>query len=340
MKIFKVKYYIKRLGIVGVLRRILNKLGIIEFDMYEYIYNRYYSKLKIEDYESELIQWYKFNTEDKRNPLINPRTFNEKIQWLKLNDNSSLKTKCADKYEVREYITRKIGEEILVPLYGCWTMFDNIDFDKLPEKMIFKSTTGSARYKIVQNKEKINFLELKKTMGKWVKLPFGYAGMEIHYLDIERKIICEKLLDMEGSSVADYKIHCFNGKPLMIEYLSDRNGDSVLDSWYDTNWNRLNISSDSSTYKNHTYNVPKPQQLDKMLKISEILSKDFIYVRVDLYQIKGSIFFGELTFTPCNGIDRWKGKESQIHVGELIRLPYEDDLDIETINKIMDALKK
>ena len=153
MKLFKVKYYIKRLGIIGVLKRILNKLGIIEFDIYEYIYHRYYSNLKAQDYKNELIEWYKFNTEEKKNPLVNPQTFNEKIQWLKLFDNSSLKTKCADKYKVREYIIKKIGKEYLVPLYGSWNTFDEIDFSTLPDRMIFKSTTGSARYKIIKNKE-------------------------------------------------------------------------------------------------------------------------------------------------------------------------------------------
>lgn len=340
MKLFKVKYYIKRLGIIGVLKRILNKLGIIEFDIYEYIYRRYYSKLKKQEYEDELIEWYKFNTEENKNPLVNPQTFNEKIQWLKIFDNSSLKTKCADKYNVREYIIKKIGKEYLVPLYGSWNTFDEIDFSTLPDRMIFKSTTGSARYKIIKNKEEINYLELKKTMDNWRRLPFGYAGMEIHYIDIDRKIICEKLLDMDGPSVADYKIHCFNGKPLIIEYLSDRIGHNVLESWYDISWSRLNITMDSSTYRNHPNEIERPKQLDKMLEIAEILSEDFIYVRVDLYQINGKIFFGELTFTPCNGIDKWKGKESQIYVGELLRLPYEEYLDNERINKIIEALKK
>lgn len=336
----KFKYYVKRFGFNGIIKQALSKFGLINFDVYNFLYERYYSKLIKEDFEDELIDWYKYRSLSDRNPLENPKTFNEKIQWLKINDATKLKTICADKYAVRGYIEEKVGKEYLIPLLGCWNKFEDINFSKLPDKMIFKSTTGSARYKIVKNKKNIDYEDLKKSMDLWQKLPYGFAGMEIHYLDIERKIICETLLDMDGPSVADYKIHCFNGKPLIVEYISDRKNHSYRESWFDTDWNKLNIVMDSDSAMNHEIIPNPPKKLEKMIEISKVLSKDFIYVRVDLYEIDGKIYFGELTFTPANGFDEWKGRKSQLLVGELLRLPYEERLDIEGINKIMIDLKE
>ncbi len=335
----KFKYYIKRFGVIGILKQVLSKLGLIKFDVYDYLYHRYYSQLKKEDYETELIEWYQYRSKNYNNPLINPITFNEKIQWLKLNDSKPLKSVCADKYLVREYIKDKVGEDYLIPLLGYWDKFEDIDFTTLPQKMIFKSTTGSARYKIIKNKNNIDYQDLKKSMDLWQKLPYGYAGMEIHYLDIDRKIICEELLDMNGPSVVDYKIHCFNGNPRIVEYISDRKDHSYCESWFDTEWNKLNIFMDSDFSFNHEITPKPPQKLKEMLKIAKILSEDFIYVRVDLYEIKGTIYFGELTFTPANGFDIWKGTKSQTLVGKLLRLPYEDKLEEKEIEKTMNELK-
>ncbi|KWZ89952.1 hypothetical protein HMPREF3224_01834 [Anaerococcus hydrogenalis] len=336
----KFKYYVKRFGFIGIIKQALSKFGLINFDVYNFLYERYYSKLKKEDFEDELIDWYKYRSLSDRNALENPKTFNEKIQWLKINDATKLKTICADKYAVRGYIEEKVGKEYLIPLLGCWNKFEDINFSKLPDKMIFKSTTGSARYKIIKDKKNIDYEDLKKSMDSWQKLPYGYAGMEIHYLDIERKIICEKLLDMDGPSVVDYKIHCFNGKPIIVEYISDRKNHSYRESWFDTKWNKLNIVMDSDSALNHEIPPNPPEKLEKMIEISKILSEDFIYVRVDLYEIDGKIYFGELTFTPANGFDEWKGRKSQLLVGKLLRLPYEERLDIEEINKIMSDLKE
>lgn len=336
----RLNYYIKRAGAIGIIKKVLANYGLINFNLQEYMYDRYYSYLSETDYRKELIDWYKSTTGKDINPLIKPKTFNEKIQWIKLNDSSDLKTLCADKYNVRKYISEKIGAEYLVPIYGCWDKFEDIDFSELPNEMIFKSTTGSSRYKIIKNKKNINFNELQNIFKSWQYLPFGYAGMEIHYLDIDRKIMCEKLLDMDGPSVADYKFHCFNGKPILIEYISDRKGESHLETWFDTSWNKVNIIKDDKLSFNHK-NIPEsPKNLDRMLQLAEVLSEDFIYVRVDLYQIEGKIYFGELTFTPANGNHTWKGDKSQNLVGRLLRLPNEDKLDKEEINRIIEELKK
>ncbi|RGB78255.1 hypothetical protein DXA39_00340 [Anaerococcus nagyae] len=335
----KIKYYQKRVGFKGIIKIMLRKIGIIDFNVYEYMYDRYYSNLNKREYIQELIEWFKSTTGENVNPLIDPKTFNEKIQWLKINDSSALKTLCADKYNVRSYVSDKVGDEYLVPIYGCWDRFEDINFSELPNEMIFKSTTGSARYKIIKNKKNINFKELQNIFKSWQYLPFGYAGMEIHYLDIDRKIMCEKLLDMDGPSVADYKFHCFNGKPILVEYISDREGESHLETWFDTSWNKVNIIKDDKLSFNHKDIPESPKNLDRMLQLAEVLSEDFIYVRVDLYQIEGKIYFGELTFTPANGNHKWKGNKSQNLVGSLLRLPNEEKLDEGEINRIIEELK-
>lgn len=336
----KFKYYLERVGFIGIIKLALNKFGLINFDINSFLYEKYYSKLNKEDFEDDLIDWYKYRSLSDRNPLENPQTFNEKIQWLKINDATKLKTVCADKYAVRDYIEEKIGNEYLIPILGCWDKFEDIEFSKLPDKMIFKSTTGSARYEIIKDKSNIDYEYLKNKMDLWQKIPYGYIGMEIHYLDIDRKIICEKLLDMNGPSVVDYKIHCFNGKPILIEYISDRNGNSHLETWFDTRWNKVNIVKNDNISFNHKDTPTPPENLDKMTELAEILAEDFMYVRVDFYQIEGKIYFGELTFTPANGIHIWKGEITQELVGNLLRLPYENDLDEEEIMNIIRELKK
>lgn len=335
----KFKYYLERVGFIGIIKLALNKFGLINFDINSFLYEKYYSKLNKEDFEDDLIDWYKYRSLSDRNPLENPQTFNEKIQWLKINDATKLKTVCADKYAVRDYIEEKIGNEYLIPILGCWDKFEDIEFSKLPDKMIFKSTTGSARYEIIKDKSKIDYEYLKNKMDLWQIIPYGYIGMEIHYLDIDRKIICEKLLDMNGPSVVDYKIHCFNGKPILIEYISDRNGNSHLETWFDTRWNKVNIVKNDNISFNHKDTPTPPENLDKMTELAEILAEDFLYVRVDLYQIEGKIYFGELTFTPANGIHIWKGERTQGLVGELLRLPYERQLTNSEINNIIEKLK-
>lgn len=337
---YKFKYYLERVGFNGIIKLALSKFDLINFDINSFLYEKYYSKLNKEDFEDELIDWYKYRSLSDRNPLKNPQTFNEKIQWLKINDATKLKTVCADKYEVRDYIEEKIGNEYLIPILGCWDKFEDIEFSKLPDKMIFKSTTGSARYEIIKDKSNIDYEYLKNKMDLWQKIPYGYIGMEIHYLDIDRKIICEKLLDMNGPSVVDYKIHCFNGRPILIEYISDRIGKSHLETWLDSRWEKVNIIRNDNISFNHKVTPSKPENLDKMLELAEILAEDFIYVRVDFYQIEGKIYFGELTFTPANGIHRWEGEGTQELVGNLLRLPYENDLDKEEIGNIIINLKK
>lgn len=334
-KIAKFNYFVKRLGIKNTIKHYLGKNN----NEYVYMYDHYYSRLKKDQYQNELYEWYDYAIGKNNDCITNPKTFNDKIQWMKLNCIDEIKTVCSDKYAVREYIKDSIGEEYLIPLLGEWDSFKDIDFDKLPKKYVLKSNTGSGRNIIVSDNASLNPIYIKKELEMWQRVPFGYNGMETQYLPIVRKIICEKLLDMNGPSVTDYKFHCFSGNPLIIECITDRINNSHLETWFNIDWEKLDIIRDDNISYNHTEIPTAPGNLDKMLKISEILAKDFLYVRVDLYQINGKIYFGELTFTPANGVHQWQGTKSQDLVGELLRLPYEDKLDDHEIEKIINELK-
>jgi len=261
---------------------------------------------------------YKKNFGYKLN-LKNPQTFTEKIQWLKLNNKDDLLTQCADKLAVRKYIKEKIGEEYLIPLVFYTYNADDIDPEKLPDfPVIIKTNHGSGGVIIVEDKTKCDFKEIRKNLKDALKLNFYYLGREWEYKNIKPCIIVEKLLrDESGNDVLnDYKIHCLNGVPQYIQTIFDRHIE-VKENWYDTKWNLLDVYYYSPIKKE----IPKPVFLDELLRIAAILSKDFIYVRVDLYSSHNQIYFGELTFRPLAGFMKFKPQEFDKIMGEKLVLP-------------------
>lgn len=314
----RIIFYYKRIGIKGIQYFMKNRNS--KEKMRQYAYNNYYSKLKEEDYEKELKDWYYLATRRKGKYIDNPETFNDKVQWLKLHDSTSLKTKCADKYLVREYVSKIIGDKYLIPLLGVWDRAEDIDFNKLPEKFVLKSNHGSGQIIVVKDKNKLNIEETIKKCNQWLERPFGYPGMEIHYFKIPRKIIAEKLIEEMDGNLHDYKIYCFNGVPKFIEVIGDRDlkRHTGYEAFYDVKWNKTIINS--GVYPEYQGNLSKPKTLNEMLEISKLLSKDFKYVRVDLYEIKGKVLFGELTFTPASGTDKWTPESANLELGKLIKL--------------------
>ena len=249
--------------------------------------------------KSKLKHWYKHKTGNILN-LINPRTYNEKIQWMKLYDSTSTKTKLADKYLVREWVKEKIGEEYLIPLLGVWDNFDDIDFDKLPNKFVLKCNHGCAYNIIVKNKDKLNKEKTRKKIEKWLKKDYGMRGYELHYSNIPRKIIAEEYIENANSDLYDYKVWCFNGKAHYIQFLSERNTKGLKMAFYDRNWNKQNFAY---SHPLDEKTVQKPKGLKILLELAEKLSKGFNHVRVDFYITNsGKIYFGEMTFTSCSGI--------------------------------------
>lgn len=252
--------------------------------------------------------------------LNNPIKFNDKLQWLKLYWHDPLATKCADKYEVREFVKERIGEEYLNELYGVYNSVEEIDLDKLPKSFVLKATHGSGWNIICKDKNKMNWNVEFKKMKRWLRKNYYYQGKhEWVYKDIKPRIICEKYLSEEnGQPPNDYKIFCFNGEPKLIQVDIDR-FTSHRRNFYDLNWNFKNIEI---LYPNNpNYQIPKPSCLDEMLDLSRKLSKDFPHVRVDFYVIENRIIFGELTFFHESGLGQFRPEEFELEMGEWLELP-------------------
>lgn len=172
----------------------------------------YYAQLSPQAYASELQEWF-WDVMGKKLDLDNPRTYNEKIQWLKLYDSTPLKTRLADKYLVRDWVKEKIGEEYLVPLLGVWDSFDEIDFDALPQSFVLKANHGCGWNLIVKDKRLLDREDARRKFQTWMKLNFAYRnGLELHYMNIRPRIIAEAYLENDHDDLNDYKVFCFGGE--------------------------------------------------------------------------------------------------------------------------------
>lgn len=235
--------------------------------------------------------------------LENPQDINEKLQYLKFNiykDNEII-TECVDKYAVRNYLKR-INLEYLCPkLYGKYDSVDEIDWICLPKSFVVKCNHGSGMNIICLDKSKLNIEDSKNKLKRWMKTEFWKIYGELQYKNVKKKIIIEELLD---ENILTYKFYCFNGE-VKISYVSlngeDGEKEKYLD-YFDKEWNRLNITL--GKHEHYPGNIEKPEGYNEMVDIATMLSKDFPFVRVDLYNTNGKIYFSELTFIPTGGMMR------------------------------------
>lgn len=251
--------------------------------------------------------------------LENPQTFNEKLQWLKIHDRNPEYIKMVDKYEVRGYVAEKIGEEYLIPLLGVWDSFDEIDFDKLPNQFVLKCTHDSGGLVICKDKSQLDITAAKKKINKCLKRNFYYLTREWPYKNVKPKIIAEKYMvdRLQKDGLADYKVLCFSGKAKLIELHLNRFKENHVQDIYDINWNMTNIVQPG--YSNSD-GIKKPTQLDKIIKLSNILSKGMRHVRVDWYIIEDKVFFGEITFFDGSGFASFQDINDDLYIGSLIDL--------------------
>lgn len=252
--------------------------------------------------------------------LKNPQSFNEKMQWLKLYDRNPQYTKLVDKFEVRKYIAEKIGNQYLIPLLGIYDSFEDIDFDQLPKEFVLKPTHTSGDVFICKDKTKINYEDLRETVNKWLKRNYYYVHREWPYKNIKPRIICEKfMVDESGSELKDYKFYCFNGEPKCILVATERHSETGTKmDFYDIDWNLLPFKRTSP--RSGTV-INKPKSFDKMVEISRILSKDIPFVRVDFYDVNGHLYFGELTFYPSSGLEKFFPEKYDYILGSWLTLP-------------------
>lgn len=241
---------------------------------------------------------------NKEIDLNNPVDVDEKINWLKFNADLSLWTRCTDKYEVRSFIKERGIGHTLNELLGVYDNPKDIDYDKLPNQFVIKTTNGGGGNNVLIVRDKMTFdiISANKKLKQWLRKTDYYLQYEPHYKDIIPRIIIEKYLDPgEGErSLIDYKFNCCNGTIKNILLCTERGkGNHPYLSVYDTEWNRLENFVNPEFVTQRRY--PKPKSLEKMIEYSGILSRGFPYVRVDWYEVNGSPIFGELTFTPSGG---------------------------------------
>lgn len=261
----------------------------------------------------------------KRLNLKKPQTFNEKIQWLKLYWQDPRVAQCADKYTLRSYVKECGLDEILNPLYQVYKSADEIDFSVLPNKFALKVTNGCGYNFICKDKSKIDEEKTRKLVQKWTESRYAYQAAEIQYDKMETTIIVEKFIDgLDGAGVTDYKLFCFNGKPLITMVCEERSMEGRPKYYfYDNDWNLLPYNNDSKILLDEgvKQHKEKPTSFNDMIRYSEILSKPFPFVRVDFYEESLKPILGEMTFTPCGGIDSRLDKEVDKKMGALIKLP-------------------
>lgn len=272
--------------------------------------------------ETYLKVMYRLYTKKKLH-LNNPKTFTEKLQWLKLYVNITPEcTLMADKYGVREYIKNRIGEEYLITSLGVWDKFDDIDFDKLPEKFVLKTTHDSGGVVLCLDKTNFNKTSAKRKLENHLQYNYYWRGRERPYRDIKPRIVAEEyMVDESGKELKDYKFFCFDGKPEILFLASDRfNNEGKLPkfTYYDMELNLLSVKS-----YGHERNFTPPiiPNWEEMKRLAAELSAGWPHLRVDFYNVNGKIYFGELTFHHDGGVVPFEPEEWDMKLGNMISLP-------------------
>lgn len=246
----------------------------------------------------------------------NPKNYTEKLQWLKIYDRRPEYTKMVDKAEAKHYVADIIGEDYVIPTYGVWDKYDDICFDDLPQQFVLKTTHDSGGIFIIKNKNEINHEELKERINTRLSDDYWLRSRETVYEKVPHRIIAEKLISV-GTPV-DYKVLCFNGKAEYIEFLQGRHTNNFTQDIYDTDWNLTPYSQKNEA----TSGIPvvRPRNLEKMVLLSELLSKGIPELRVDWYEVDGKLYFGELTFYDSGGMLPYTPPEFERKLGDMINL--------------------
>jgi hypothetical protein len=251
-------------------------------------------------------------------PNLNPpKDFNEKLQWLKLNEDNHLKARLADKFSVYKHVEDVCGKKILNNLLAVYDSSQEIIWDDLPKKFAIKCTHGAGYNIVTRDKESLNKNEVSDALTTWMEEKFGRRSLEYHYDLIVPKIIVEDYIeDAFGFLPRDYKIYCFNGKAKLVLVCSERDEGLKLD-FFDLDWNRLDIGHKINESEKV---LERPRCLEEMVKYSELLAKDFCFVRIDFYDRDGAPVFGEFTFTPAANMANYYNEYGLRYLGELLKL--------------------
>lgn len=253
--------------------------------------------------------------------LKEPQTFNEKLQWLKLYNRNPEYTKMVDKYEVKNYIAEKLGEEYIIPTLGVWDTFDEIDFETLPNQFVLKCTHDSGGLVICQDKSDLDINVAREKINESLKHNYFVENREWPYKNVKPRIIAEKYMTDEAgvNEFTDYKFFCFDGYVDCVMMCFDRASGDTKFYFFDEQWNLKRINKRGKEAP-EGFSLPKPECIGEMFEIAKKLSKGIPFVRVDLYQSDGKVYFGELTFFPQSGVDVNLLQETDMYFGKLIDL--------------------
>lgn len=253
--------------------------------------------------------------------LADPKSLNEKVQWLKLNDYKDSYPFIVDKYEVRSYIKEALGDEYLVPLVGGpWANWEQVDIANLPNQFVLKTTHDSGGVVVCADKQALNCKKAKEKIEKSLKNNYFWSGREYPYKYIKPQIIAEQYLtDESGLELKDYKILCMNGVPQNVMVCTGRLQGNVKYYFFDLDWNFLPLNhGDDQLPKDFT--LPRPKHLDEMIRVAKTLSKNYKLLRVDLYEANDRVFFGEMTFYPDSGFDTDILPSTDIELGKRLAI--------------------
>ncbi|MCW9708535.1 ATP-grasp fold amidoligase family protein [Fodinibius salsisoli] len=249
--------------------------------------------------------------------LKHPTTFTEKIQWIKLNERTAERQRIADRTKVRNFVADRIGEQYLIPLIGCYNTLDPTTWESLPSQFVLKANHGCGMLAIVFDKEEESYQEVKQQTDDWQATDYFTVGREWVYKQLPRTILAESLiLTPDGDIPKDYKFFCFDGEVALIQVDYDRFGEQKR-NLFDRDFNRI---QGHLLYPPYEGSIQPPPNLKKAIQIAEKLSKGFTFLRVDLYLLQESIYFGELTNYPGNGFVPFQPKELELQMGQKINL--------------------
>ena len=248
--------------------------------------------------------------------LDNPMTFNEKLNWLKIHYHNPIMPIMADKYRVKKYVSDLIGQEFVVPNYGVWNSFDEIDFEKLPDQFVLKTTNDSLGTIVCKNKSFFDKKKAKKHIELGLKRNYFYNWREWGYKDVERRVIADKYLnDGTGAQLRDYKFWCCNGEPKYM-YITIK-GDGVYENFYDMDFNPVDINHG---FPRHKPEFEKPTSFELMKDLAKKLAGELPFVRVDFFNVNGHVYFGEFTFYDWAGLQSFISYEQDLKLGKLLNL--------------------
>lgn len=253
--------------------------------------------------------------------LETPKTFNEKLQWLKLNDRHPEFTSIVDKITAKDYVESKGGSQYIIPTIGIWNNVDEIDWNSLPNQFVLKCSHDSGGIVVCKDKSKLDIEAAKTKLTKgWVSNYYRYYK-EYPYKDVKPRLIAEEYLEDEsGYELKDYKFFCFNGEPKFLFVATDRQkqGEDVKFDFFDMDWNHIPVVNGHANAK---ITPQKPKNFEEMIEVARKLSKGILHVRVDLYNCDGKIYFGELTFFHFSGLTPFEPIEWDYKFGEYLELP-------------------